>query len=118
GNGQFLTYKYGADGSAGSDNAVEIARTWSNIAAQPISIGSLLYFYDKTNGKAMTAGVGLNGKFVPIKEYPGLSKEWTHLVAAPNGVFLIYSAETGNIATDKIADNFDVEPLKRYSPAK
>lgn len=118
GNGQFLTYKYNADGSGVTLKAVEIARTWTNLASQTLPGISFLYFYDKTNGAAMTGLVDTNGTFSPIKNYTGISKEWTHLTSGSNGVFLIYSSETGNIATDKIDTNGAAVALKRYSPAK
>ena len=112
GNGQGYTYRYAADGSGYGLVSFETGRTWSSIASNVAN----MYFFDKTNGKAMSASVGADGKFTPLKTYEGLSREWTHIAAVPNGPFLIYSSTTGNIATDKIAADGSVTALKRYSP--
>ena len=118
GTGHMGTFKYADDGSGYGLVNFETSPTWSSVASN----GASMYFYDKTNGKAMTAVVtpetASSGKFVQLKTYDGLSREWTHIVAAPNAVFLIYSSTTGNIATDQIDSQGNAKALKRYSPAK
>jgi hypothetical protein len=78
-----------------------------------------VYMYSKATGTAKTGFVNHEtGAFSNGKSYTGLSKEWSHFASAPGGTVVIYSTETGRVATDRVDENGNATALQRYAPNK
>ena len=86
----------------------------------PLYTGSLL-FYNQLQGKVAIGPLSGNGDFETLQDYPDDSaghepfqKDWTHMVAANNGLLLFYDKPNGRCLTGQLADDGTYQNLQDY----
>lgn len=113
--GTAVTLALNEDGEVTMLKAIgSFSSTWTHV----VSDNSIVLFYNKANGAALTGDIKADGAFNELMKFSDWQGIWDPVITTRNGVSLFYDTSTGQISTDRFNADGNYTHLMSYAQAR